>query len=48
MSDILTLTTITISVLQTMLIVVTLFYTRHHFKLERAASLSRASTARAC
>jgi hypothetical protein len=38
MSDLVTLITVTISVLQTMLIVVTLFYTRHHFKLERAAS----------
>jgi hypothetical protein len=32
------LTTVVVSVLQTILIIVTLIYTRHHFKLERAAS----------
>jgi hypothetical protein len=37
-TNLITLATITISVLQTLLIVITLFYTRHHFKLERAAS----------
>ncbi|MBV6505257.1 MAG: hypothetical protein ILNGONEN_00815 [Syntrophorhabdaceae bacterium] len=38
MGDLVNFTTVIVSVLQTILIIVTIFYTRHHFKLERAAS----------
>ena len=38
MSDLANFTTVIVSVLQTILIIVTIFYTRYHFKLERAAS----------